>query len=94
MTPEDLNKAINEAVAKGLQEHLLVAVSTAVNASVNGKIDGLRKELQPITDAYKTWLSFRRMGIVTFGIFLAIGGVIQAAQAVWGIVQGHLVIKW
>lgn len=93
MTPEEIRKAINEAVANGLQEHLPLAVSTAVTASVNGKIDGLRKELQPITDAYKTWLTMRRMSVVTFGIFLAIGGIIQAAQAVWGIVAGHLVIK-
>jgi hypothetical protein len=93
MNPEELNKAINEAVAKGLQEHLPVAVSTAVTASVNGKIDGLRKEIAPIVAAYNTWLTWQRMGAIAFGVFLALGGLIQAAQAVWGIVQGHLVIK-
>src|ERR1700741_1606143 len=105
MTPEDLNKTINEAVAKGLQEHLPVAVSTAVTASVNGKIDGLAKKMNnltndegtgkidPIIAAYGAWLTWRRMGAISLGIFLAFGGLIQAAQAVWGIVQGHLVIK-
>lgn len=96
MTPDDLEKAIHAGISKALQEQLPVAVSSAVEVSVNHKIDGLRKEIAPITEAYKKWISLRRISLVAFGVFLAIGGAIQSAQAGWAVLEGirnHFVIK-
>jgi hypothetical protein len=93
MTPDDIQKAIHDGIAKALAEQLPLAVATAVNASVNGKVQAMRNDLKPITDAYSNWLSWKRIALMSFGVVLAIGGFIQAAQALYGIVSNLFVIS-
>jgi molybdopterin biosynthesis enzyme MoaB len=77
MTPEQ-QKAVDEAVEK------------AIKTVVNGKIDGLRKDLQPLTDAFQSW-NHLKAGFIMYGTaILALGGAVQAIQALWGLISPHI----
>ena len=89
MTPADIEKAIHDGIAKALQQQLPLAVQSAVDTAVNGKVKALSAQMQPITEAWNKWLSWKRVAIVGVGMFLAFGSFIQSAQAIWGVVQSH-----
>jgi hypothetical protein len=93
MNPEDIQKCIHDGIAKALADQLPTAVSAAVNTAVNGKIIKLTNDVAPLVKVYNSYLSWKKGALIWIGILLAIGGFIQAAQAVYGVVSNLFVIS-
>ena len=105
MDPKVLEEMMNTAVANALQVHLPAAVQTAVDKAVNGKVNKLTAtlasitndegtgKLDPLTNAWNKWLSTRRIGMVAFGVIIALGGLITAAETTWQFIAAHFAVK-
>jgi hypothetical protein len=93
MTPDDIEKAIHDSIAKALQSQLAPAVQTAVDAAVNGKVKALSAQMQPITEAWNKWLSWKRVAVVGVGMFIAMGSLISTAQQFWSFLSPHITVK-
>ena len=93
MTPEHIQKAIHDGIAAALANQLQPAVQTAVDAAVNGKITKLAHDVAPLVTVYNSYLSWKKGAIIWVGILLAIGGFIQAVQAIWSLTTHYVVLK-
>ena len=92
MTPDEIQKCIHEGIAKGLAEQLPVAVTNAVNFAVNGKITKLANDVAPLVNVYNSYLSWKKGALIWVGILLAIGGFVQAVQAIYSLISNYLTI--
>lgn len=65
-------------------------IADIIKATVNGKIDALSRKVEPITDIFETWSHLKAQAMFWIGGLLALGGAIQALQALWGLISPHL----
>lgn len=93
MRPEDIQAAIHDGIAAALATQLPIAVKTAVDTAVNGKITKLAADVAPLVNVYNSYLSWKKGALIWVGILLAIGGFIQALQAIWSLTTHYVVLK-
>jgi hypothetical protein len=67
-------------------------VSAAVNTAVNGKITKLANDVAPLVNVYNSYLSWKKGALIWVGILLALGGFIQAIQAIIGVISNYFTI--
>jgi hypothetical protein len=92
MTSDEIQQCIHEGIAKGLAEQLPMAVTNAVNTAVNGKITKLANDVAPLVNVYNSYLSWKKGALIWIGILLALGGFVQAIQAIYGVVTNYFTI--
>lgn len=92
MTPDDIQKYIHDGIAAALAEQLQPAVKSAVDTAVNGKITKLANDVAPLVGVYNSYLSWKKGALIWIGVLLALGGFIQAIEAIYGIVSNYFTI--
>jgi hypothetical protein len=85
----EIQSQVNDAINTALSNQLLPAIKIAVN----GRIDDFRKEMQPLADAYSSWLSWKRIAITLFTALIALGGFIQGLHELLKLAGDYLTVK-
>ncbi len=69
---------------------IMEMVSVAISKNVNGKIDALSNQVKPLTDMLSTWSHMKAQMMFWIGGIFALGGAVQAIQALWGLIAPHI----